>query len=358
MLKHCHSVQGYVEEQSKRRLKEKWSSAEHEAASLNSSGFISFNSSFSYSHDDSRRSSLSSPALNITSRTSSITSLSTGGDYQQQQQLTSPKKALKIYANCLRPDIEYKTVSVTEQGNCQDIIWLLLAKFKMKHRDPNLFYLTMDISLTRTGAPYQRTIVLEDDAKPLELKSCHPWGECKFTLQVRKGSLVRIHDSVLMQESKYKCLLIAEYTTVQEVIRILLHCYGLERLESVNKFVLYEKCQSHCYERLLHPEDRPAQIQSLWPSSAGQFMFVLRRRALPPPVPTMVPLPRSIHQSGLPLSGPSSLIGGGQQQTPGGPPSSGSFGHLLASSRSSLSSGGSGTSSSSNAHDYENFFYI
>ena len=36
---------------------------------------------------------------------------------------------------------------------------------------------------------------------------------------MRKGGLVRIHDSVLMEESKYKCLLISDDTTVEDVIR-------------------------------------------------------------------------------------------------------------------------------------------
>ena len=68
-------------------------------------------------------------------------------------------------------------------------------------------------SIPVLGIPLKRTLNLEDEARPAELKSCHPWGECKFTLQMRKGGLVRIHDSILMAESKYKCLLISEHTT-------------------------------------------------------------------------------------------------------------------------------------------------
>ena len=49
-------------------------------------------------------------------------------------------------------------------------------------RDPKLFYLTMDI------LPLNRSLVLDDDARPLELKACHPWGECKFSLQVSFSS--------------------------------------------------------------------------------------------------------------------------------------------------------------------------
>ena len=41
----------------------------------------------------------------------------------------------------------------------------------------------------------------------------------RFSLQMKKGGLVRIHDSVLMEESKYKCLLISDETTVEDVIR-------------------------------------------------------------------------------------------------------------------------------------------
>ena len=78
----------------------------------------------------------------------------------------------------------------------------------------------MDIYIKRTGIPLKRTLNLEDEARPAELKSCHPWGECKFTLQMRKGGLVRIHDSILMAESKYKCLLISEHTTGKTILTI------------------------------------------------------------------------------------------------------------------------------------------
>ncbi|TRY67443.1 hypothetical protein TCAL_05504 [Tigriopus californicus] len=270
MLKHCQATANDHTRRSRRRLGDN--------TSLNSSGSASFNSSFGsdslppeHSYSDSRRSSFSSPEpISLISRTSSFASLSlesAGG---------GPRTPIKIFAKCLRSDIEYKTLSVGFHTNCKELVWLLLAKYKMKNRDPNLFYLTMDINIKRTGIPLQRTITLDDEARPAELKSCHPWGECKFTLQMRKGGLVRIHDSILMAESKYKCLLIAEHTTVAEVIRILFHCYNLERIEQVERFCLVEQCQSQSYERLLHPQDRPAQVQSLWPSPT-QFMFVLKR---------------------------------------------------------------------------------
>merc|ERR1719270_95600 len=152
---------------------------------------------------------------------------------------------------------------------------MLLSKFKMKHRDPKLFYLTMDINIKRTGIPLRRTLSLDEDSRPAELKSCHPWGECKFTLQMRRGGLVRIHDSVLMAESRYKCLLISEQTTGREVVTILFHCYGLERIERVDRYVLCEVAQNN-FERRLHPDDCPASIQQGW-DDPKMYQFILKR---------------------------------------------------------------------------------
>ena len=200
-----------------------------------------------------------------------------------QMQHTIKKMPIKIYSRCLSSDIEYKTLSVSHQTTSKEVIWMLLSKFKMKHRDPKLFYLTMDINIKRTGIPLRRTLSLDDDSRPAELKSCHPWGECRFTLQMRKGGLVRIYASVLMPESKYKCLLISEQTTTQEVIEILFHCYGLmdQKKYAIEQFCLYEQCPSQGYERRMHPDDQPVPLQSMWPSSSSVsgnlFSFVLKK---------------------------------------------------------------------------------
>ena len=191
--------------------------------------------------------------------------------------LTAQKIPIKVYSRCLSSDIEYKTLSVNYQTTTKELIWILLSKFKMRHRDPKLFYLTMDINIKRTGIPLRRTLSLEDDSRPAELKSCHPWGECRFTLQMRKGGLVRIYASVLMPESKYKCLLISDQTTVSEVINILFRCYGLENAgKNPDDYCLYEQCQRRGFERKLHPDDQPVPVQSTWPTPVNQFSFVLK----------------------------------------------------------------------------------
>jgi hypothetical protein len=222
---------------------------------------------------------------------------------------SSPGRAsIKVYASCLRPDIEYKTLCVSHETRSRELIWQLLGKFKMKHRDPKLFYLTMDIVISRGGgtgaaSPVTRTLVLDDDSRPAELASCNPWGECRFTLQMRKGGLVRVHDSVLMTSSQYKSLLISEETTVEEVVRLLLHCNGLERLFPVSRFCLYEQhCQSRAgYERRLNYEDRPLAVQDSW-LDPDQFRLVLRR------TPPLVAAPPSTSRRRPLGSGPSGSI--------------------------------------------------
>ena len=210
--------------------------------------------------------------ISISSRASSYTSLS---------EPAGPKTTIKVFASCLRTDIEYKTLSIGHATTAKTVIWQLLSKFKMKHRDPKLFYLTLEVVIQKPGRDglTKKTLVLDEDSKPAELKLCNPWGECRFTLQQRKGGLVKIHDSVLMEESQYKCLFISEETTVEEVIVILLHCYGLEKVERAGRYCLYEQCATQRYQRKLHPEDRPLQVAALWPGPT-QFSFVLRHSLL------------------------------------------------------------------------------
>ena len=201
---------------------------------------------------------------------------------------SSSRVSIKIFASCLRPDIEYKTLSVSYQTRSRELIWQLLGKYKMKHRDPKLFYLSMDVMMSKTVT---RTMILDDEARPAELSSCNPWGECKFTLKMKKGGLVRVYDSILMNESQYKSLLISEETSCEDVVRILFHCYGLEHCQ-VSSFSLYEHCKTQNYERKLNCEDRPLSIQDSWLDPA-QFRLVLRR------TPGQV-RKGSIHQLGLP----------------------------------------------------------
>ncbi|XP_018561056.1 uncharacterized protein LOC108903382 [Anoplophora glabripennis] len=188
---------------------------------------------------------------------------------------------IKVYARCLRPDIEYKTLSITFQTTCKEVTDTLLRKYKMKHRDPKLFYLSMEVTVRKAGV--RTHLALDDDARPAILQSCHPKGDSKFSLQTRRGGLVKVHDSVLNSNSQYKSLLISARTTVDELIALLLNCYSSK--ERVEQFSLYEVNTDKEQQRKLHPDDRPLQVQQTWLPS-HQCHFLIRRN------PDYLPLSR------------------------------------------------------------------
>nr|CAD7264864.1 unnamed protein product [Timema shepardi] len=198
--------------------------------------------------------------------------------------------------------------------------------------------------------PGVRTVlVLDEEARPAALQSCHPRGDSRFSLQTRRGGLVKIYDSILMParcnitplfyifQSQYKSLLISDRTTVDELIQILLSCYNSK--EQVEQFSLYEVCKSQEYQRKLHPDDCPLQVQQCW-GSPSEFHFLIRRnldfrpcrktrKLLGPWTPELPTIPCSSRQN-QPAPIQSSLVS-----------------DSLAKQRSS-----------SSYTDYENYFYI
>jgi len=231
-------------------------------------------------------------SLNSTMSCSSLSQeplSSRSSSYNSLTEPQSPTTTVKIYCRCLRPDIEYKTLVISYQTSCKELVMLLLNKAKMKHRDPKLFYLTMEVNVRKSGGAVRSLLVLDDDACPAELQACYPRGASRFSIQMRRGGLVRIHDTILMANSKYKSLLVSERTTIDDLIELLLRCHGNnERLE---RFSVYEICTipGYEYERKLHQDDLALNVQTNWktrnPSDPNQcitsphsfFSFVLRR---------------------------------------------------------------------------------
>ncbi|XP_050529186.1 uncharacterized protein LOC126898831 [Daktulosphaira vitifoliae] len=198
----------------------------------------------------------------MSSRCSSVSSLN----------ISNPVTTIKVYTNCLRADLEYKTLGLAYSTTCSEVISILLKKYRMRHRDPNLFYMTMEINLRKIGL---RTVfVLDNEACPAVLQSCHPQGESRFCLQSKTGGLVKVYDGELMPGSKYKSLLISDRTTIDELIRILLNCCSSK--EQVEQFSLYEVSKSEEYQRKLHHDDLPLKVQCCWPFDSDYY-FLLKR---------------------------------------------------------------------------------
>lgn len=143
----------------------------------------------------------------------------------------------------------------------------------MRHRDPRLFFLSMEVRIRRADA--RTMLVLDDTARPAMLQACHPSGESKFHLQQRQGGLVRVHTSALQQTSQYKSLLISEQTTSDELLGLLLSCYNSS--EPVEEFSLYEVCPDQEYQRKLHPDDLPLRAQIQRNQKGENCHFLVRR---------------------------------------------------------------------------------
>lgn len=93
----------------------------------------------------------------------------------------------------------------------------------------------------------------------------------RFSLQTRRGGLVKVYDSALNSNSQYKSLLISARTTVDELISLLLNCYNSK--ERVEQFSLYEVNPDKEQQRKLHPDDSPLQVQQMWlPSHHCHFL--------------------------------------------------------------------------------------
>lgn len=212
------------------------------------------------------------------SRSSSYSSLNDSSTPSAPSHLTT---TIKVYAKCLRQDIEYKTLSITFQTTCKEVVSTLLGKYKMKHRDPKLFYLSMEVTVRKAGV--RTHLALDEEARPAVLQSCHPRGDSKFSLQTRRGGLVKVYDSVLNSNSQYKSLLISARTSVDELIALLLNCYNSK--ERVEQFSLYEVNTDKEQQRKLHPDDRPLNVQQMW-LPTHRCHFLLRRN------PDYLPLSR------------------------------------------------------------------
>lgn len=128
----------------------------------------------------------------------------------------------------------------------------------------------MEVTVRKAGV--RTHLPLDDEARPAVLQSCHPKGDSKFSLQTRRGGLVKVHDSALNANSQYKSLLISARTTVDELIALLLQCSNSK--ERVEQFSLYEVCPDKEQQRKLHPDDRPLQVQAVWlPQHKSHFLI-------------------------------------------------------------------------------------
>lgn len=197
---------------------------------------------------------------------------------------SSPRvsNTIRVYATCLRPHLAYKTIMITAHTTSREVITSLLTRFRMRHRDHKLYYLTMEVTVNSV----LQTITLEDNSRPAELISCNPWGACKFILRSKTGGRVKIYDDQIRTDSVYKSIIISRETTVSDTLEILLSCYN-NLLDNQN-IALYETNTRTGAERLLESDQCPLLVTEEWTKEArdtsggggepGERRFVVRFR--------------------------------------------------------------------------------
>ena len=166
-------------------------------------------------------------------------------------------RTIRVYTACLRPHVAYNTVIISPQTTSKEVIMRLLSKFKMKNRDPKLFYLTMEVTVSQTF----HTILLEDISCLAEIISCNPWGGCKFILQSKPGVKVKIYDHQIRPDSVYKSIIISKETTVSDTLCMLWSCYPQLDCENLG---LFEYSPSLGCERPLSGDQRLCEAMIAW----------------------------------------------------------------------------------------------
>ena len=192
-------------------------------------------------------------------------------------------EVLRVYAFCLGSEIEYKTLYIHTDTTVRDVVLTVLHKYRMMDKDPNLFYLTLELSDTNPSQEglTKKTLVLDMDNRPVEFSTCHTWFDCKFILRMKMGGEVKIFISVLVEDREYLCLRISEDTEAEVVIRMLLHSFQMER-ETCGKYCLYEENLLRRYQRRVGRKERPLKIQKRWEEEMeGSKSFCFRLKLNP-----------------------------------------------------------------------------
>ena len=154
----------------------------------------------------------------------------------------STEKMIKFFTYSLREDAKYKTLSISKNTTSRQVIEIHLDKFKMKHRDSNLFYVTMKIKIKKNGMPVRSAIGLNDKACPVQLKACY---------------LVLVYDSCLMAGSLYKSIIIDVCTAINELIQLTLNRYHSK--DKPSNYSLFVVSKAGSYQ--LNTNELPLYVQ-------------------------------------------------------------------------------------------------
>jgi len=181
--------------------------------------------------------------------------------------ITATSNTIKVYTSCLLPSLAYKTVVITPHTTTSQVIMGLLRRFRMKHRDPKLFFLTMELTINQTF----QTIKLEDNSLLGDMISCNPWEGGKFILCCKTGGRVKIYDHHIRSDSVYKSFIISRDTTVRDTLTMF--CLSSPHLHPADLTLTHWARPQG--EQVLDGGDYPLQVMESWQDNM-EHRFVIK----------------------------------------------------------------------------------
>ena len=177
-------------------------------------------------------------------------------------------QTIRVYTKCLRSDLAYRTLMITPYTTSKEVIMALLNRFRMNHRDPNLFYLTMEVMVDQT----LQTIMLDDNSQIVDMIRCNPWGDTgRFNLCSKPGYLLKIYDHNIRTDSVYKAIIISKDTMVRDTITMLETCYT--KLGCKN-LLLTEYSPGKGSERVLDEREYILDVKNSWGNESDKIFVI------------------------------------------------------------------------------------
>ena len=162
-------------------------------------------------------------------------------------------RLLRIYAGSMLSGVEYKTMRVLPLTTAFHLIVKLLDTFNLRHVDPNLFSVQLELGTENN------LLTLAPEDTLFRLLTSLPWAckPLKARLKPRPGGKLEVHCSCLLQACGATRVQVAVDSKVEQVLEVVLKTKMEERIGG-EKLV---EVSPNGKRRVLEPEESPYQVR-------------------------------------------------------------------------------------------------
>ena len=162
-------------------------------------------------------------------------------------------RLLRIYAGSMLSGVEYKTMRVLPLTTALHLIVKLLESFNLRHVDPNLFSVQLELGTENN------LLTLAPEDRLFRLLTSLPWAckPLKARLRPRPGGKLEVHCSCPLQACGATRVQVAVDSKVEQVLEVVLKTKMEERIGG-EKLV---EVSPNGKRRVLEPEESPYQVR-------------------------------------------------------------------------------------------------